>query len=132
MPKAKTHSVADHFTDRTANVKSTYAAILKAARKLGPVSEDPKKTSIHLVRETAFAGVATRKEALILTLKSPTDIASDRIGKRERASANRWHLEIRLESPRDMDAELRGWLAASYELSGGRGTRRVQRTTIST
>src|SRR6478736_144358 len=76
-------TVAEHFRDRAPEVKGTYAEILKAAKRLGPVHEEPRKTSIHLVRKTAFAGVATRKNALILTLKSETDIKSNRIFKRE-------------------------------------------------
>jgi hypothetical protein len=130
MPRAKIHSVADHFSGREPVVAAIYAAILKAARKLGPVREDPKQTSIHLMRDTAFAGVGTRKNALILTLKSTTDITSPRIVKRERPSAKRWYLNVRLESPRDVDAELRGWMVASYELSGKEATS-VRRTTIS-
>ncbi len=131
MPKANTHSVADHFSGRAPVVAAIYVAILKAARKLGTVREDPKQTSIHLVRETTFAGVGTRKEALILTLKSTTDLDSPRIVKRQQPSAKRWYLYVRLESPRDVDAELRRWLAASYELSAGRRTAGAQRTTIS-
>jgi len=66
MPADKeAHTVAAHFEKSTPTVKATYKAILKAARELGPVREEPKKTSIHLVRESAFAGIATRKEALI-------------------------------------------------------------------
>ena len=79
--------------------------------------EDPKKTSIHLVRGTAFAGVATRKASLILTVKSAVDITSPRIARRERTSPNRWHLEIRLDRPNDVDRELIGWLSAAYDLS---------------
>jgi hypothetical protein len=90
---------------------------LKAAKNLGPFQEDPKKTSIHLNRKTAFAGVATRKDALILTLKSSKDLKGPRVAKREQVSANRWHVEVRLESPKDVDAQLDGWLAAAYELS---------------
>jgi len=90
---------------------------MNAARALGPVKQEPKKTSIHLVRRSAFAGVATQKEALILTLKSPTDIRSRRIKKREQASANRWYLEVRLDNPGQVDAELKGWLRKSIELS---------------
>jgi len=91
--------------------------VLKTARSLGPVSEEPKKTSIHLVRTTAFAGIATRKDALILTLKSKTDLESPRVHRTEQASANRWHVEIRLKSPADVDAELRRWLTDAYNLS---------------
>jgi len=86
-------------------------------RRFGDVTEDPKKTSIHLNRASAFAGVATRKDAILLTLKAPADIASDRIVKREQVSARRWHLELRVKGPEDVDAELVAWLKTAYELS---------------
>ena len=112
------YSVPEHFQDRAPEVRGTYTEILKAARKLGPVREEAKKTSIHLVRKTAFAGVATRKTALILTLKSGADLPSSRVTKRERVSANRWHLEIRLDAPNQVDRELVGWLKSAYDLAG--------------
>jgi hypothetical protein len=118
MPSSTTgHSVKEHFTDRAPSVRETYDAILKAAKRLGPVKEEPKKTSIHLVRKSAFAGIATRKSALILTLKADTDVSNKRIGKRERVSANRWHLEIKLDSPETVDTELVSWLGKAYELA---------------
>jgi hypothetical protein len=112
------YTVKEHFENRTPEVEATYAAILNAAKKFGPVKEEAKKTSIHLVRKSAFAGVATRKTALILTLKSDSDISSERIAKRERASANRWHLETRLEKPGQVDREIVAWLRKAYELAG--------------
>lgn len=111
------HTVKEHFANRAPEVKATYAAILKAAKKLGPVNEEAKKTSIHLVRKSAFAGVATRKTALILTLKSDSDIASKRIARREQASAHRWHLEIKLETPEQVDREIIQWLERAYALA---------------
>ena len=115
---ANGHTVREHFDNRAPEVKATYTAILKAARKFGPVKEEAKKTSIHLVRKSAFAGVATRKAALILTLKSDSDITSKRISKREQASSRRWHLEVKLEEPEQVDRELIHWLERAYELSG--------------
>jgi len=97
--------------------RAIYTRLLKAARTVGPFTEDPKKTSIHLTRKTAFAGVATRKDALQLTIKSSTDIRSPRIVKRQQASANRWHLEVRLENPSDVDRELTSWLKNAMRLS---------------
>ena len=70
------------------------------------------------MRRSAFAGIATRKSALILTLKSATDLKSARIAKREQASANRWHLEVRLEVPHDVDKEIAVWLKKAYEIAG--------------
>lgn len=110
-------ALAKHFENRSPNVKATYDAVLASARTFGAVVEEPKKTSIHLVHRTAFAGVATRRDSLILTVKSETDIASDRVLKREQASRNRWHLEIRLSDPREVDTELKDWLRRSFELS---------------
>jgi hypothetical protein len=118
MPKTTTApTVAAHFVDRSPVVLATYEAVLSAARKLGRVREDPKKTSIHLVRTSAFAGIVTRKAKLILTLKADTALRSPRITKRERASAKRWHVEIPLESPDDVDREIAGWLKQAYALS---------------
>ena len=110
-------TVAEHFERSEPHVRATYDRVLNAARTLGSVEEDPKKTSIHLNRRSAFAGVSTQKAALILTLKSTEDIESARIRKHQRASARRWYLDITLEKPSDVDAELRKWLAQSYALS---------------
>ena len=101
----------------TPPVRAIYKRLLSTAKAIGPFAEDPKKTSIHLTRRSAFAGVATRRNALILTIKSATDIKSPRIFKREQASANRWHLEVRLEDPKQVDAELKSWLKAAMELA---------------
>lgn len=110
-------TVQQHFDKCSPAISATYSRLLDAASKLGPFHEDPKKTSIHLVRKTAFAGIATRKTALILTLKSSSDIESIRIVRREQASPNRWHLEIRLEKPQQVDLELEAWLKNAYELA---------------
>lgn len=111
-------NVKSHFAKSDPAVLATYQRLLEAARTLGPVAEDAKKTSIHLVRHTAFAGVATRRSSLILTLKSAQDIRSPRIEKREQTSAHRWHLDIRLEKPADVDRQLTTWLNTAYELAG--------------
>jgi uncharacterized protein DUF5655 len=119
MPvNSATWTVASHFRGKAPNVDATYSALLRAARLLGAVREEPKKTSIHLCRATAFAGVATQRAALVLTLKSATDIKSSRIRRHERVSANRWHLEVRLETPSEVDAELKRWLKAAYSQAG--------------
>jgi len=112
-------SVGVHFAKSDPEVLRTYRRLLMAARAIGPVAEEPKKTSIHLVARTAFAGIATRRSSLILTLKSAKDIRSARIEKREQASAHRWHLEIRLTKPSDVDRQLTSWLSAAYALAGG-------------
>jgi len=112
------NSVEQHFEGKDPGIRRIYDAIVRTARAFGPFEEEPKKTSIHLARRAAFAGVATRKDALVLTLKSAHDIADARVQKREQVSANRWHLEIRLREPKDVDRQLAEWLRDAYELAG--------------
>ncbi len=111
------HTVDQHFANRPAELRAIYDRLVAAAEKLGPVGQDPKKTSIHLNRKTAFAGVAVRRDSLVLTLKADQPLDSPRVVKSEQTSARRFHHEVKLTRPADIDAELRGWLKAAYELS---------------
>lgn len=110
-------TVGSHFEGKDASVRQIYDRILKATEKFGPVAEEPKKTSIHLVNQTAFAGVATRKSAMVLTIKSDRKLPSPRIHKSEQTSAKRFHHEVKLTSPADVDSELVNWLKDAYALS---------------
>ena len=109
--------LADHFKDREPVLRDIYQRVLATGRRFGPVKEDPKKTSIHLNRKSAFAGVATRKSALVVTVKAEADVKSPRIVKHLKASARLWYLDVRLESVEDVDPEFARWLKKSYELS---------------
>ena len=111
-------SVSQHFENKDPVVKSIYDRIIKESRKFGKVSEEPKKTSIHLVNKSAFAGVVTRKTALILNIKSAAPIKHARIAKSEQLSASRFHQEVKLTSPAEVDSVLVGWLNEAYQISG--------------
>ncbi len=114
-PQAVT--VDSHFVGKDSAIRKMYEQLLTELRKLGPVSEEPKKTSIHLSCSSALAGVRVRRDYLLLTIKADREWSSSRVQKTERVSANRYHHEIRLAKPADFDAELREWLANAYELS---------------
>jgi hypothetical protein len=113
-------TVENHFSSKEPIVREIYNRVLKAIRGIGSVIEEPKKTSIHLVNSSALAGVATRKDSLILTLKSDRKLTGPRIHKSEQVSAGRFHHEVKLRSPADVDNELVGWLREAYELSSNR------------
>jgi uncharacterized protein DUF5655 len=111
-------TVSQHFEGRDPIVKSIYDRILEESHQFGKVLEEPKKTSIHLVNKSAFAGVATQKAALVLNIKSASRITDARIRKSEQLSASRFHQEVKLTSPAEVDEVLIGWLKAAYLLSG--------------
>ena len=111
-------SVEEHFEGCSPVVREIYDTIVAATEEFGPVEQEPKKTSIHLNRKTAFAGIGTRRESLTLTIKATKDIDSPRISKHEQASAKRWYLYIKLDQVDEIDAQIIGWLRDSYDLSG--------------
>jgi len=111
-----TFKVDDQFVGKKPNVRAIYDRLLEVAKQLGPFEEEPKKTSIHLSNGRAFAGIHTRKDALLLTLVSDRPMSSPRIEKVEQASKSRYHLEVRLSQPEEVDSELVAWLQSSYAL----------------
>jgi len=117
QPNHTMPTIEQHFERTDPTVRVVYDTILETARRFGPVVEDPKKTSIHLNRRTAFAGIATRKTAIIMTLKSSSDIEDPRVVKRQKVSTNRWYIDVRLETPRDLNAKVTTWLERSYALA---------------
>src|SRR5262249_43458090 len=110
-------AVEQHFANKPPQVRAVYERLLEIVARFGPVREEPKKTSIHLRNRTAFAGVATRKDALILTVKAASDLSHARIIKHEQTSANRWHLDFRLESPDQLDSQMESWLRDAFVLA---------------
>jgi Domain of unknown function (DUF5655) len=110
-------TVNGHFDGKEMVVRQIYDELLKILRNRGPIVEEPHKASIHLLRTTTLAGIATRKDYLVLTIKSDRMLTSPRIGKTEKISAHRYHLKLKLKSPLDINEELVGWLNHAYMLS---------------
>lgn len=114
---AQLYSVSDHFVNKDPSVRALYDQLVSLLKTFGPVQEDPKKTSIHLNRRYALAGVETRKNNFLLTIKSDHSIKSPRIEKVERISSKRFYHKVRISSSSDFDEELKGWLKEAYNLS---------------
>ena len=98
------------------SVYATYLQVLKVLRKIGSFTIEPKKTSIHLVKTVGFAGIHPRKSYLYLNVRTAKAINSSRVIKTEQVSKNRYHNEVKLTSPADVDAEVISWLTEAYSL----------------
>lgn len=110
-------TVDNHFEGKERVVRDTYNSLIKAIHRFGALQEEPHKTSIHLVNHSAFAGVATRKSYLLLTIKTDYPIENPRVTKTERVSRNRFHHLVKLETPEAVDVDLLKWLKDAYQLS---------------
>jgi hypothetical protein len=65
-----TYTSAALFAGKDEVVQVIYTRLLEVLSRLGPFQEEPEKTSIHLVRNTGFAGVHPRKSYLYLNLRT--------------------------------------------------------------
>ena len=106
----------DVVTGSSRTAQQLYRSLLTAVRPIGSFKEERKKTSVHLVRRSAFVGVQFRQQYLIVTIKSEQAIKSSRVIKDEQVSRNRWHNEVRVASDSDFDRELLAWMKAAYDL----------------
>jgi hypothetical protein len=111
-------SLESHFSGKEPSVRAMYDHLLSSLRKFGKVIEEPKKTSIHLVNVSAFAGVQTRGTYILLNIKADHKIESPRIHKGEQISAKRFHHRVKISSLGEIDKELLGWLHEAYAMSG--------------
>jgi hypothetical protein len=93
-----------------------YQRLRAALQPFGPFQEEVKKTSVHLVRKSAFVGVHFRRNHIQLTIKATGPIDSPRIVQTEQVSKNRWHCEVKVTSEADVDRELLAWAKTAYEL----------------
>ena len=110
-------SIDDHFVNKDPSVRTLYDQLLKTLNKFGPIEQDPKKTSIHINRNSALVGVETRKDCLLLTIKADHQIHNPRIEKFEQISARRFYHKVRIWSSNEFDAELYRWLKDAYTLA---------------
>jgi hypothetical protein len=97
--------------------QSTYGRVVAEARKLGPFEVEEKKTSLHLTNGRAFAGIHPRSTGIILNLVLDAPVRNARVHKSDQVSANRYHVEFKLEDPTEVDAQLAGWMKKAYSLT---------------
>ncbi|MEP6690204.1 MAG: DUF5655 domain-containing protein [Gemmatimonadaceae bacterium] len=113
-------SVAELLRGREPSVSATYIRLIEALNRWFAVTEEANKSSIHLKPKgggSAFAGVHPRRAAILLNVRGDAPIVSPRIRKVKQVSKHRFHNELLLESPSEVDADLLAWLSAAYALS---------------
>jgi len=92
-----------------------FGSLKEVFDNLGPYIVEEKKTSVHVVAgRSAFIGVHPRKDGHRLNLVLTRELKDARVLKCERVSAKRFHNELDLRAPSDLDAEMASWLVEAY------------------
>jgi Domain of unknown function (DUF5655) len=107
---------ADALARADPALQRTYAHLLKAARALGPVTEERGARSVLLRSRGGFLGVHPKRDCLDLQIVTDHVIRAARVTKVDPISARRFHVHVRIASEKEVDAQLMGWLREAYDL----------------
>ena len=96
--------------------QKVYARLLTAVAAFGPIKEERGERSALVRSRGGFLGVHPKRDGLDLQIVSDHVIRAARVTKVDRVSARRFHVHVRIASPKDVDAQLLGWLRDAYDL----------------
>ena len=103
----------DAFVDRP-DLRPIHLAVLKTLRKIADVRAEAVSIGVLFKRVRTFAELRPKRDALTLSFLLSREIASPRITKTIALSANRMAYFVDLRSAKDVDREVRDWLAEAY------------------
>jgi predicted transport protein len=113
---APSGTVDEYFEGRPPELRKIYNAVERVIAKLG-AHVDPVKACVMFKRERSFAEVRAMRDRLRLYFILSREIPDARIDKGTRMSAHRCVHQIDLVSPKEIDREIREWLAEAYACS---------------
>ena len=112
-----THSVDHLFEGKVPQLRATFDCLVSELRRFGEIKVAPKQTSIHLEKNSGFAGVHPRKTYFNLEFRTDYKIDDPRITRVQQLSARRFEHTVKLERESDVDGQLLTWLKNAYEIS---------------
>jgi len=94
-----------------------HAGLLGAVLGIGPHEIEDGKGSYLVRNGRAFLGVHPRRGGLLVNIVLDRGIHSERMAKVEQVSRARFHNELLLTSPQEVDHELVRWVREAYSLT---------------
>lgn len=111
------NSIEQVFDGKAPELRAIFDQLVDKLRQFGDVKVAPKQTSIHLEKNSGFAGVHPRKAYFNLEFRTDYKIENPRITRVQQLSARRFEHTVKLERESDIDDQLLTWLKDAYELS---------------
>jgi hypothetical protein len=105
----------DRLSSLTPEQRAISEAVLRLLPKIGPVHVEPVKVGFFLKRGSTFASLRMRRAGMRLSIMLPRPLDHPRLSHpRVSRPSTRIHHWTLLRSPKDVDREVRAWLAESY------------------
>lgn len=110
-------STSDLFQGKSETVRELYQTLIDKLNQIGPVHETMQSIYVSLENRKRFATALIRDRSIKLVLRTPEKINNPRIHSRQQIAPHSYDYTILINSNRDIDSELVGWLKDAY-LSG--------------
>lgn len=110
------HSLKALFARSEPQVRRTYRALVKAVRRIGPITVIPQKTRVVFMTRIRFAGGTPRKSYFDAHFLFPRRLRSPRITWGMKYYKRCYGYRVHLRSAKDVDAQLRRWLRTAYRV----------------
>jgi hypothetical protein len=94
-----------------------YGALIDQISSFAGCELQENASSFHVAHGRAFLGIHPRRGGILVNIVLARQLESARVHRAERVSANRWHNEIILRDPAELDAELFSWIREAYDLT---------------
>jgi hypothetical protein len=94
-----------------------YGALMDQISSLDGCELQENASSFHVAHGRAFLGIHPRRGGILLNIVLARQLESARVHRAESVSANRWHNEVILLDPKEIDAELLAWIHEGYSLT---------------
>jgi hypothetical protein len=119
-------TLADWKRKMGSRARVLYRRFERLIARCGAFHVSPAKTRITFVARVRFAGITRLSEdGMRCSFAMPYRLSSRRFVKVEEVVPGWWVHELRVAGPKELDAQVQGWLRRSYRLVGVQGRLRV-------
>lgn len=87
------------------------------AATLGSIEVQEKASSFHIAHGRAFLGIHPRRGGIVVNVVLEHRLDDPRVLRAEQVSARRWHNEVLLTNPDQVDDLLRSWIGEAFALT---------------
>lgn len=108
------HDLAHHFAGKDPKIRAIFRAVRKAIAECGPVTVIPEKTRIAFQVRMSFAQVTPRKRWLDGHVVLARRLDHPRFRRIDTISPRNHVHHFRLDSPAEVDSEVRAWMREAY------------------
>ena len=106
----------EHFIGKNPEVQRMYNTLISKIEKFGNINISPARNAILIKASGTFLAVKPKKQWLDIEFLLDEDIDAYPIYKTFRVSKRRVAHFVRLETSKDINTKLLGWLKRSYEV----------------